>query len=222
MAGGAEARGALLYDECRDALGAKALIGHCEYDKNVSIVSVGDEDLGAIKNPAIAIINSNSLLHSSICTCAGLGQTESAKLLAGSQGNQILLLLLFCTILVDRPAAKRLMSGHNYGCGCAVLSDLLAGCNVSKIAHAGSAVLLREIDSKESHLAKLVACVLRELLFLVDFSGNRAYFLLAEVLQSVEDILLVFCEMKIHKQCAYLSYKYIVTTCFFLPNNGII
>ena len=55
------------------------LIGNSDDDEHVSVACVGDEDLGAVQHPVIAIFHSSGLLALSISTSARLGQTESTR-----------------------------------------------------------------------------------------------------------------------------------------------
>ena len=85
-----EARIGALNDEGRAQLGGAALliqnaVGDSDDDKDISETGVGDEDLGAIQNPAVILFLGNGLLTLCIGTSARLGQAESAQPLAAAE-----------------------------------------------------------------------------------------------------------------------------------------
>lgn len=79
-----------LNDEGRAQLGGTALliqnaVGDSDDDKDISETGVGDEDLGAIQDPAVILFLGNGLLTLCIGTSTRLGQAESAQPLAAAQ-----------------------------------------------------------------------------------------------------------------------------------------
>ena len=72
-----EARGSLLYDKCGDFFFLSALLvlndaGNSDDYINVCFLTVGDEDLGAVKNPLVSLQDSLCLLALCVRTCARL------------------------------------------------------------------------------------------------------------------------------------------------------
>ena len=76
---------ALLHDERGDAAGADVGSGDGEHHVGVGLGCVGDEDLAAVEEIVIALIYSGGLRAACIGACVGLGEAESADLLALGQ-----------------------------------------------------------------------------------------------------------------------------------------
>src|SRR5699024_8981090 len=94
-----------LDDEGGDLFGlAAALVQHGAGDGNddehIGIAGVGDEDLGAVQQPAVLTLHGVGLLALGVGAGAGLGQAESAQPLAAAQLGQVLGLLLGGAVLV--------------------------------------------------------------------------------------------------------------------------
>ena len=182
-------------------------VGTGEDDIGVSIVAVGDEDLGAVEDVLVTLQLSSGAHAVGVGTSTGLGQTHSAQLLALSQGNQVLLLLLLGAELQDGPGAQGTVHGEHDGGGSAVLSQLLAADDVGQIGQTSAAVLLGDVGAQHTHLGQLLAGVLGELFLLVQLSSDRLDFLDAEVVQHVENFLLHFVQFEIHN--VFLSFSWI-------------
>ena len=68
--------------------------GNGNDDEHIGKTGVGDEDLGAVQQPAVLTLHGVGLLALGIGAGAGLGQAESAQPLAAAQLGQVLCLLL--------------------------------------------------------------------------------------------------------------------------------
>ena len=73
---------ALLHDEGGDAAGTDVGSGNGEHHVGVGLRCIGDEDLAAVEEIVISLIYSGGLGAACIGTCVGLGEAESADLLA--------------------------------------------------------------------------------------------------------------------------------------------
>ena len=164
----------------------------------VSIIAVGDEDLGAIQDVLVTLQHSGGANAVGIGASAGLGQTHSTQLLALCQGNQVLLLLLLGAELQDGPGAQRTVNGEHDGGGSAVLSQLLAADDVGQVRQTSAAVLLGDVSTQHAHFSQLLAGVLGKLFLLVQFSSDGLDFLQAEVVEHVENFLLHLVQFEIH------------------------
>src|SRR5262249_37411288 len=89
-------------DKCRDTTVARGFISCRKDDENLSDWRIGDEHLGAVQNPFIAVFNRGSFHSSSIRTASRFSQTKSAYPFAGTNLWQIGLALLFRTKQPDR------------------------------------------------------------------------------------------------------------------------
>ena len=107
-----KAREGALYDERGNALGALGRVGHCKYNKYFSNVTVSDEDLRAVEDIVVALENCGAGALRCVRTSVGLGQAECAYLVTLGQHAQVLLLLLFLSLIhisgkAKHPAGKR-------------------------------------------------------------------------------------------------------------------
>ena len=96
------------------------------------------------------------------------------------------------------------MDGEHDGGGSAVLSQLLAACDVGQVGQASAAVLFGDVGAEHTHLSQLLAGVLGELFLLVQLSSDGLDFLQAEVVEHVDNFLLHFIQFEIHS--VFLSF----------------
>ena len=94
---------ALLHDESGDAPGADVRRGDGENHIGVRLRGVGNEDLAAVKEVVVPLIQRRSLRAASVGSGVGLRETKGADLLALGQRNQIFLLLLLSAVGENRP-----------------------------------------------------------------------------------------------------------------------
>ena len=100
-------------------------VGHGKDNDGAGHSAVGDEALGAVEHIVVTLQNSGGLLAGSVGAGVGLGQAESADLLAAEQVGQILHLLLLGAVLIDGGAAQRGVGGDDNTSGAADLGQLL-------------------------------------------------------------------------------------------------
>src|SRR5690606_8334474 len=85
LTGDVQARVALLDDEQRQPAAALGFgIGSRRDDVDVAIHSVGDEGLGTVDEPAVALANRTGLEAGDIGAGAGFGHADRADALAGA------------------------------------------------------------------------------------------------------------------------------------------
>jgi len=200
-----EALVVLLHDESGDLLhGAAALVGGLagdgDDDEGISHVAVGDEALGAVQDVVLAglIQHSGGLLALGVGTGAGLGQAESADLLAGAQVGQILHLLLLGAVLKDGGGAQGGVGGNDDSGGAADLSQLLHAHCIGQHIGASAAILLGEVNAHHAQLRHLLDGLHGEALFLIDLLSQRLDLVLGEFPVHLAEHLLLVCQMKIH------------------------
>ena len=146
-------------------------VGHSEDDHGAGHSAVGDEALGAVEHIVVTLQNSGGLLAGGVGAGVGLGQAESADLLAAEQVGQILHLLLLGAVLIDGGAAQRGVGRHDNTSGAADLGQLLNAHSVGQHIAAGAAVLLGEVDAHHAQLAHLLDGLHGEALFLIELLG---------------------------------------------------
>ena len=142
---------------------------------------VGDEALGSVQDPLVAVKNSLGLLSLRIGSRARLGQTECAKLLSAGQIRKILHLLLFGSEGKDRIHAERGMSGNNNAGGAADLGQLLYAHCIGENIRALAAVLLRDRNTHEAVTCHLLDGLDGELLSLIYLLSKRLDFVFSEL-----------------------------------------
>ncbi len=186
----------LLHDERRNLLLNPAallnLAGHGDNDVYVSLFTVGNEALGTVQNPLVALQNSLCLLSLRIGSRTGLGQAECADLAAACQIGQILLLLILRTVGKDGINAQRGVCGNNYACGAADLGKLLHTHCIGQDITALSAILLGNGNTHEAIFCHLLNGLSGETLLLVNFLSKRLYFLFSEILKQLSRHLMFF------------------------------
>jgi len=108
----AEAGIGTLYNESGDLLAGLLGVlligddaGNGNDDEHIGKAGIGDEDLGAIEDPVVAIQHGKGLLTLCVGAGARLSQTESTNPLAAAQLGQVIFLLLLGAVLIDRSAA---------------------------------------------------------------------------------------------------------------------
>ena len=79
--------------------------GNGNDDEHIGKAGIGDEDLGAIEDPVVAIQHGKGLLTLCVGAGARLSQTESTNPFAAAQLGQVIFLLLLGAVLIDRSAA---------------------------------------------------------------------------------------------------------------------
>ena len=193
-----EAREVLFNDERRNALVARLLVGHGEDDVHMRIARIGNEDLGAVEH--IMIVNQfcGRLLAGSIRARVGLGEAERADPFAGKELRQVLHLLLFGAVLIDRRAAERSVRGDDNARGRAGLGKLFDRHSVCEHIAARSAILLRERNAHETVARKLLNGFHREAFFLVNLLSEGFDLVLRECTIHVAEQQMLFGKREIH------------------------
>ena len=188
----------LLNDERgEDFLLAAALLNDiCVSDDDIDVrfLTVGDEALGAVQDIFIClgIINSLGLNALGVCTCAGLGQTESTQLLTLCQGDQEFLLLLFVAVEQDRITAEGAVGRNDNGSCTADLCHLFYAHNVGKRIAALSAVLLGNGDAHETVFLHLLYGISGENLSFINVNCTRLYFFFSEIFEQISRHFMLF------------------------------
>ena len=122
--------------------------------------AVGDEDLAAVDDPLVALLDGLRRHAHGVGAGVGLGDAEAADVLAGAGLGQDFQFLLFRRVAAEVVEAQRLAGADGHGEGVAHAGDRLIGQQGFNVAHGGSAVLLLEHDSVDTQ----VACLLEETL----------------------------------------------------------
>ena len=164
------------------------------------IAGVGDEDLGAVENPVLALLvqHGHGLLPLGVGAGAGLGQAEGAQPLARAQLGQVFLLLLLGAVLIDGGRAQGGVGGHDNARGAAHLAQLLHAHGIAQHVRAGAAILLGEVDAQHAQLGHLLHRLLGERLVLVHPLGQGLDFVFGEVTVHLAEHFLLSGKVQIH------------------------
>src|SRR5438067_5295463 len=153
---GAKTLHALFDNERREAVRSRGLIGHSDYNHNVSVMTVGDECLRPVEHETIALANGGSSSAAGIRSRTRLGQPPGAEKLTAGQFGNVFSLLLFGSRNVDVIRAKRVMSSHDDSDRAIDARELFQGDHIVDIAQISSAILGWEDCSHQPHLPELL------------------------------------------------------------------
>ena len=165
---------------------------------DVGMGAVGDEDLGAVQHPVVAVAAGGGAEARGVAARSRLGEGEAAELLARGERGQNLPLLLLVAELHDGIADQRVVHRQDDARGGADPADLLDDQAVGDVVHAGAAVLLGDGHPGEAELARLVEEGARELPALVDLLGPRFDHLFGEAPDLVADLPVLVAELDAH------------------------
>ena len=139
-------------DEAGDAGAPLGRVGAREDDAVLRTIGIGDEDLGAVQDPAVVLALGPGLDGARrIAATRRLGETEEGLLLAAQRRIEVALLLVVVGLedLRQARAAEGAVAGH-VEAG-AVLRHLDGQQHARHDVDVGAAVLLRNIDAEQAH-----------------------------------------------------------------------
>ena len=132
-----------------------AAVGQRKNDTGIGKAGVGGEDLGAVDDPLVAVLDSGGLRALHVRAGARLRQAVAADLAAVDQGTEIFLLLLLGAEVVDAGAAQRGMYGNGDASAGVDLGDLFHAQRIAQRIAACAAVFLRVGNAEEAVLLHL-------------------------------------------------------------------
>ena len=199
-----EAGGVALDNEGSHGLGAQLTVGQSVDCIVVGQGAVGDEALGAVDDPLVAVALSEGQHAGNVGACGVLGQAEGAEVAAAHDGGHPALELLVGSFgEVQGTAVQRGGNGEGDGQGCVDLGDLLDGQSILHVAQTLAAVFLGIGQTNEAHLRQFlvqVHVVLTGLVTLQDAGGDL---LLSKFTSHLLDRQLLFIQFKIHKTLSF-------------------
>ena len=178
--------------------------GNGDDDKYIGKAGVGDEDLGAVEHPVIAIQHGNGLLALRVGAGTRLGEAERADPFAAAQLGQVIFLLLLGAVFIDGSTAQGGVGGKDNAGGAADLGKLFDRHDIGEDVAAGAAVLFGEIDSHHAQLSHLLDGLFGEALFLIHLSSQGLYFILGKLTVHFLHHGLLFGELEIHNRSSLL------------------
>ena len=164
---------ALFNNECRDAARADVRRGDREYHIGIRLGRVGNENLAAVEQVVVALVDRGRLRAARIRAGVGLGQAERADLFALCQRDQVFLLLLLGAERENWPRAERHMGGQDNARAAVYARKLFNGDRVAQHIQPGAAVFFR---IGQPHIAELAHLFYR-------FRGESVFFVHEESLR---------------------------------------
>ena len=143
-------------------------------------------------------VNSGGLLHGSIGTCIGLGQTEGANPLTRSEFGQILHLLLLGAVFHDGSDAQRGVSREDNTRGGTHAGEFLNSHDIHLHGTAGTAILLGDRNTHHAEFAHLLDSLDGETLLLIHFGSKRLHLVLCKRANHLQEQLFSLRITKIH------------------------
>ncbi|SKT64792.1 Uncharacterised protein [Mycobacteroides abscessus subsp. abscessus] len=156
LAAALEAGHALLDREQGDALGLQLGRGACRDDDEIGSRTVGDERLGAVDDPVVAVLDGRCLEGRQIGATRGLGHADRGDHLAATELGQPALLLLVGGQLDEVRGDDVEVNGHRGGQGRAGAGQFLLQYRVvAVVAGAAAAELLGDVEAQVTLLTGL-------------------------------------------------------------------
>ena len=146
----------------------------------------------------VTSVNSGGLLHSSVGTSIGLGQTEGADPLARGELGQVLHLLLLGAMLHDGSDAQRGVGREDNARGGTHAGEFLNSHDIHLHGTAGTTVLLGHGDTHHAELTHLLDCLDGETLLLINLGGKGLYLVLCKRANHLQEQLFSLRIAKIH------------------------
>src|SRR5439155_14011750 len=125
-----------------DALAPGRGVGYRKDDRDIGVLPGGDELLGAVDDPAVALAPRPGLDRGSVGAGLRLGQAEGGELVTLGERHQEALLLLLRAVLLHCRAAQRIHADDRRG-GAVAGGDLLQRQDIAAMVGAGTTIALR-------------------------------------------------------------------------------
>ncbi len=176
-----------------------------ENDIGIALTGVGDEDLGAVEDPVVAVAHGGRSGASGIGAGGGLGQTEAAHLFTFGQGHEEFLLLLLGAEQVDRVGAEGEMGRQGHPGRGADPGQFLDSNRIADIIGSGPAIFLRKDDAGQAEFGQPVKHQLPVKPFLfVTFRSRGGHLLFGKTPHHIADQPLFFGVLEMHWSCLHL------------------
>ena len=162
----------------------------------VGVLAVGDEALGAVDDPLVALLGGGRLHPRDVGAGVGLGEAEAGELRRLGEHAQVLLLDLVAAAEGDRRRGEAVGGERGADAGAAP-SELLLDQTARQVVEARAAVLLGRVGVHQADLPGLLDDLLGPGAFLVELPGDLAHLLLGEVVRHLPQVLLLVgkCEV---------------------------
>jgi hypothetical protein len=160
---------------------------------------VGDELLGAVDHPAIAVADRRRAHRARITAGRSLGESPGSKRFATSKRREISSLLFVGAEHRDMRGAQPVVRRHGERDRWIDPRELLDTDAVVDRGHRRSAELLRKLNSHQAEFGKLREQGAREFLRLVPFANVRPQLGLRELAYAAPQQFLIGTEFEIHR-----------------------
>ena len=183
-------------DEAGDPAVTRILVGLGIHRVPVGVLTVGDEALGAVDHPLVALAGGGGLHPRHVGAGVWLGQAEGREQRSLGEAAEVLALELLGGRERDRRGRQAVTGKRGSDTGAAP-GDLLFDQGAVEVSEAGSPVLGREVAVHQPELPGLLDDLLGPGALLVVIPGHGADFILREVVGHLSYLLLLVGEREI-------------------------
>ena len=177
----------------------------CIYEtERIGIRPVGDPEFGAVQNETVIALFGPQLHADNVGARARLGHRQCADMFAADQTGQIFRLLLGRRVALDLVDAQIGMGAIAERDGGTGPGDFLDRHNMGQIAHARSAIFLRDRDAKEAEFAHLFPKIGGKFVGLIDVPGDGLDPLLCPAVHHVAQRADILAQIEIHRCIEHL------------------
>jgi hypothetical protein len=177
---------------------AVVAVGDGEYHCDLGMTGIGDEVLGAVEHPLVALAHRGGHQPGRVTAGAGFGQCPAAEPLATGEPGEVALPLFLGAGEVDVTGGERIVGRDRQRDARLACRQFLEDVDVVDVAEPGAAVALREDRTEEAEASQLLDDVEREGLRLVPLHDVRLDLGGGEVTHHLPDLLLLGCKVEVH------------------------
>ena len=182
--------------DLRRAVVVGARAGGDRDDRREVAAGVGDERLGAVDDPVVAVAGGAGAGGTGVGAAAGLGQPERRERTAGDEVGQEARLLLLAPEAEDRVDAEADPGAERDADGLVDAAELLDRDDERHEVAVGAAVLLRNDETEEAEVAHLRDEVGREVAVAVPLRDVRRDLRLGELAHDRAEVLVLLAQVE--------------------------
>ncbi len=164
--------------------------------EDLADAGMGDEDLGAVQDEMVALVDGGGGRPAGVAAGARLGQAEPAQHLAGGEQRDVPPLLLLGPEFDDGRGAQVGMGADGERVAGIDLGQLVDGDVVGELVHPGPAELLRPGHAEQAEFAHFADVVPGKFRGAIEFAGDRGHLLPGELADHVAHLLVLLAEVE--------------------------
>ena len=171
----------------------RARLGPRGDDEDLAHAGVGDEDLGAVEDVVVALVDRGGGGAAGVAARAGLGEPEPAQHLARREQRHVAPLLLLGAELDDGRGAEVGVRADGERVARVHLGHLVDG-DVGELVHPGAAQLFPPGHAEEAELAHRLDVLPGKFRGEIVVTGDRAHFAVGKIAHHLADLVVFFGE----------------------------